>query len=266
MQNSNQEKLCLYETKDAVTSISTMDFVPQPLDEKSHFIRNRIFVGNFSDFATQKDINCAFRPFGKIIETNIIDSSNSTGRYGFVTFENIDSADAVLCLYSRGREFRVRGEVVTINHALFKPKKRATLKPMLASANGKSYMMCGGRTVMTEYINGMAYFQPLKDENALCSQVKAALQKQKMLTTGVSLPITSPGFQLTNQFRFPANYAQSVPLFRYPTFAPPRIMCGILPTLPPSVRSNLQTLVPTPQIPPCYSLPGSCFGALPVIH
>ena len=266
MQKNNQEKLCLFETKDSVTSISTMDFVPQPLDAKSHFVRNRIFVGNFPDTATQKDINSAFRPFGQIIETNIIDSPNSISRYGFVTFQSIDSADAVLGLYSRGREFRVCGEVVTINHALFKPKKRtnAGIKPSLApAANGKSVLVLGGRTVMAEYVNGMAYFQPLKEEKSVISnQVNPVLQKK--INNISPVPITS-SFQLTNQFRFPPSFPPFMPVIRYSAFVPSQKICSIPPSLPPTAQPSLSPHVPK-QIPPCFSMQGPCLGTFPVIH
>ena len=253
MQKSQcQEKLCLYETNDSVTSISTMDFVPQPLDEKSHFIRNRIFVGNFSDTATQKDINVAFRPFGKIIETNIIDSPNSTGRYGFVTFQSIEAADAVLSLYSRGREFRVQGDIVTINHALFKPKKRINVKESVTPTNSKSVMMLGGQKVVAEYANGMAYFQPVKEKNAIGGQVSTVIQKN------INAGLGFPSFHLTNQIRFSAN-SYSPPMFRFSAVMPPTNMCGLP---PPTVRPNF---VPT-QMPPCYPLLRPCYGSLPIIR
>jgi len=261
----SNEKLCLYETKDSVTSISTMDFVPQPLDEKSHFIRNRIFVGNFPDTATQKDINSAFRPFGKIIETNIINSPNSTSRYGFVTFQSIDSADAVLGLYSRGREFKVCGDVVTINHALFKPKKRTgtSVKSALTPANCKSVLMLGGQTVMAEYVNGMAYFRPLKEEKSLVgNQISTIVQK--MYNDGSSVPISSTA-QLPGRCQYPPNLLPCLPMIQYSAIRPPQKLYSIPPTLPSAAQSNMQRLVPKP-MPPCFTMQGSVLGTFPFIR
>ena len=238
----SQEELCLMETKDSVTSISTIDFVPQPLNEKSHFIRNRIFVGNFPDSATQRDINYAFHQFGNIIETNIIESSNCTNRYGFVTFQTIAAADTVLRLHSQGKEFLVKGEPVTINHALFKPKKRCSPKTVLTSTNSQSVMVLGGHTVIAEFVNGMAYFRPIKhDKLTLSSQINTSAIVQK--NQGFIMP-PAHGLQLANQLRLPTSLPQSVSMMRIPSILPARNICNFtrLPYLP-GYNNGLQPFV-----------------------
>jgi len=120
------DALCLRETNFTVTSVSTLNFVPQPIQEKSHFVQNRIFVGGFPASTSQKEMNDVFCMFGEIIEINIIESDDGFKRYGFVTFRLISSADAVLSHYynNRGREFSIRGHALNLSRALFKPKKQ----------------------------------------------------------------------------------------------------------------------------------------------
>ena len=257
MLKNSQEKLCLYETKDSVTSISTMDFVPQPLNEKSHFVRNRIFVGNFPDTATPKDISNVFSQFGRIIETNIIDSRSAGGRYGFVTFQSIDSADAVLSLYSRGREFKVNGEVITINHALFKPKKCINAKSI--TNDSRPMMTIDGRSVIAEYVNGMVYFRPVQDKKVeLPPQINTAL-------TRAQYPLLPPPFQLTNHLRFSVDYPTNLPVYQYPTIVPPRNIFSLASPAASPARPMMQPTVPS-QISPCYPLLGSSFGTMPIIR
>ena len=118
------DALCLRETNFTVTSVSTLNFVPQPIHEKSHFVQNRIFVGGFPPNTSQKEMSDVFSVFGEIIEINIIQSDDGYKRYGFVTFRLISSADSVLSLYYSGKEFLIRGHTLNLSRALFKPKKQ----------------------------------------------------------------------------------------------------------------------------------------------
>lgn len=236
----NQEELCLFETKDSVTSISTMDYVPQPVIEKSHFIRNRIFVGNFPDSATHKDISNAFCVFGKIIETNIIEAPNSLTRYGFVTFQDIAAADEIIRLSSLGREFRVKGKVATINRALFKPKKHSlNNKTSLNVTNSQSVMVVDGRPVVTMFANGMAYFRPVGQDKVISSarlipsQANAVFQKSIRAT----FPSFSPRFHIANHCQIP------------PTLPSNNLGIHFSSTIP---QKNYSSGMPLPPIPSCF--------------
>ena len=242
----NQEELCLSETKDSITSISTTDYVPQPVNEKSHIIRNRIFVGNFPDSATHKDISSVFCIYGKIIETNIVDSPNSMARYGFVTFQNIAVADEVIRLSSQGKEFKVKGKVVTINRALFKPKKHSCNKFVLNASNSQSIMVVDGRPVVALFANGMAYFQPVNEEKVL--QPPHLLQSQISTLCQKSIRTYSPftpRLHFANQYQIPTRLTQTNPVYQLPALMTPKNLNSNISVSPlPSGYPNLHLFVP----------------------
>jgi len=142
------EKLCLKETPRTVTSISTPNFAPQPIEEKIHYIQNRLFIGGIPKNATSKDLAALFKSYGRVIDSNIIDSIGCLWNYGFVTFHPklISASDIVLAEYSHGKNFCIHEKVLKISRALFKPKKQN----MSASINGDVYMPMNvnGGTVM----------------------------------------------------------------------------------------------------------------------
>jgi len=142
------EKLWLKETPRTVTSISTQNFVPQPVKEKIHYIQNRLFIGGIPKNATSKDLAALFKSYGRIISSNIIDSVGCLWNYGFATFHPklISASDIVLAEYSHGKNFCIDEKILKISRALFKPKKQT----MSASINGDVYMPMNlnGGTVM----------------------------------------------------------------------------------------------------------------------
>jgi len=116
------ENLCLRETEDSVTSVSTLSYVPQPLEEKSHYIQNRIFVGNLPAWARGRDLSAVFGRFGEVLETNIVKLGGNR-RCGFVSFANVHAADTALRAYCSGKRFLVDGHTLILGRAHFKPKK-----------------------------------------------------------------------------------------------------------------------------------------------
>lgn len=118
------ENLCINETSSAVMSISTSIHVPQPIEEKAHFVKNRIFVGGFPKETTVKELSATFQTFGRIIEANIIQSDRNKC-YGFVTFDPSDTevVELILNEYLCGRLFYVKSRTVVISRAAFRPKK-----------------------------------------------------------------------------------------------------------------------------------------------
>lgn len=111
---------------DAVTSISTCIHVPQPIEEKAHFVQNRIFVGGFSRHTTTKELSRIFNDsYGQVIETNIILSEDGSKCYGFVTFhpKNTNAVAVILDEYQQGKIFYLNGRPLIISKAVFRPKK-----------------------------------------------------------------------------------------------------------------------------------------------
>lgn len=159
MQAKEPKNLCLGQTEKSVTSISTACYVPQPLPNKSHYIQNRIFVGNIPLRATKPEIMYMFRQFGEITETNLIE--DDCRRFGFVTFVSIDSADAVLSLYQRGRPFVIRGCPVTLNRAYFRPKKVEDGQSKYEACKPERELNNEGQTVTGFYCNGTVYYNPI---------------------------------------------------------------------------------------------------------
>ena len=136
-------KLCLEETLDSVISISTERFVAQPINDKSHFVRNRLFLQGFPKKASGKELREAFSTFGKAIDSNIVKPhDNSYWCYGFVTFHpdhGIHSVDQILDAYFHGKEFKIRGRPLRISRAVFKPKKLCDVKPMQPTGSAAGY-------------------------------------------------------------------------------------------------------------------------------
>jgi len=100
-----------------------------------------IFLGT-----TQKDIIKVFSAFGEILETNIVETESK--RFGFVTFKDIATADAVLSYYYRGVDFYINGYVAKLNRAHFKPKHRMPTRAFNLSweKNGSSRMLAAKTT------------------------------------------------------------------------------------------------------------------------
>jgi len=150
------EKLCLKETPRTVTSISTPNFAPQPIEEKIHYIHNRLFIGGIPKNSTSKDLAALFKSYGRVIDSNIIESIGCLWNYGFVTFHPklISASDVVLAEYSNGKNFCIHEKVLKISRALFKPKKQN----MSASINGDVYMPMNlnGGTVMARSYEKMS--------------------------------------------------------------------------------------------------------------
>jgi len=136
------EKLWLKETPRTVTSISTQNFVPQPVKEKIHYIQNRLFIGGIPKNATSKDLAALFKSYGRIISSNIIDSVGCLWNYGFATFHPklISASDIVLAEYSHGKNFCIHEKILKISRALFKPKKQTMSSYMPMNLNGGTVM------------------------------------------------------------------------------------------------------------------------------
>nr|CAB3226054.1 protein boule-like [Phallusia mammillata] len=188
------QNLCLGQTDKSVTSISTTYFVPQPLPHKSHYVQNRLFVGGLPKSASKREIAMLMRQFGEITETNLID--DGCRRFAFVTFENIDSADAVLSLYHRGRPFLIKGCPVAINRAYFKPKKVDGSKGKYSSMESDDTNHAFG-----VYHNGTVYF----DHNSPMQY----------------MPAYSPNNYVNNPYYEPQQnyyYGENAPLVKCPMY------------------------------------------------
>uniref|UniRef100_H2XRI8 RRM domain-containing protein n=1 Tax=Ciona intestinalis TaxID=7719 RepID=H2XRI8_CIOIN len=171
---SSNEHLCLRETKNSITSKSTVHYVPQPVYNKTHYIQNRLFISGFSNDTTHKDIMDTFRPYGQVIEANIVQSASDYGkRYGFVTFHSIASADTILRHYNLGRKFMVNGKYVTIQRALFKPKNKIeNLRKFptnhTATVNSNEVVQLpSNENLLTEFRNETTYYKQIPPNNPI---------------------------------------------------------------------------------------------------
>ncbi|CAK8687858.1 unnamed protein product [Clavelina lepadiformis] len=252
MEGKLLEKLCLRENGFSVTSISTTNFDPQPINEKSHFVQNRIFVGNFPSSATHKDVSNVFRPFGEILQTNIVDKPKFTTRYGFVTFRTIEAADVVLSLYARGRQFVVKGFPVSINRAVFKPRKQLLVNKLLRCPNTGYYkcvMDMGGDKVTAEFVNGTVYFKPFLGANLKkCdySDLVVCQQKSCGLPVSCAFPFANAG---NLQMQLPMPQIYSIPNSQMVAPKPMTPVSGV--HLPPThVRSNMMSMPPVVRFAP----------------
>ncbi|XP_076824432.1 uncharacterized protein LOC143470285 [Clavelina lepadiformis] len=275
MEGKLLEKLCLRENGFSVTSISTTNFDPQPINEKSHFVQNRIFVGNFPSSATHKDVSNVFRPFGEILQTNIVDKPKFTTRYGFVTFRTIEAADVVLSLYARGRQFVVRGFPVSINRAVFKPRKQLLVNKLLRCPNTGYYkcvMDMGGDKVTAEFVNGTVYFKPFLGANlkkcdysdlVVCQQKSCGLpvscgnglayKSSLLLPKPSMMPMCCSAFPFANagnlQMQLPMPQIYSIPNSQMVAPKPMTPVSGV--HLPPThVRSNMMSMPPVVRFAP----------------
>ncbi|VDL89579.1 unnamed protein product [Schistocephalus solidus] len=61
-------------------------------------IPNRIFVGGITSTTTEEDLRSFFSTFGPIKDVKVIydRSGQSKGNYGFVTFENQETAEMII--------------------------------------------------------------------------------------------------------------------------------------------------------------------------
>lgn len=116
-------EMCVSETQESVTSISTSRYVPQPIENRPHFVCNRLFVGGFPPGTTSKQLSSVFSSYGTIISCNVL-AEDASKNYGFVTFQETSSAEAVMeeALMKTG-VFQIGGCLLKIKRALFKPKR-----------------------------------------------------------------------------------------------------------------------------------------------
>lgn len=150
------KKLCLNETPETVTSISTPNFAPQPIDEKCHFVQNRLFVGGIPKHTTSKDLAVLFRTYGKVIDTNIVQAEHWQWNYGFVTFhpKQMSASDIVLAEYFYGKDFSIKGKALKVSRAVFKPRKNKLITVgngdiCLQSITGRTIVSKQSQTVST---------------------------------------------------------------------------------------------------------------------
>nr|XP_039263687.1 uncharacterized protein LOC120339589 [Styela clava] len=133
---SKWQEVCLNETPESVSSISTERYVPQPLDNRSHIVCNRLFVGGFPPGTSSKELINVFSHYGKVISCNVM-SEDENKNYGFVTFQDVGAAQAVLDISSKKRAFFLRGHALKIKRAVFKPRKSGHVTEETASYRGK---------------------------------------------------------------------------------------------------------------------------------
>jgi len=159
-----EENLCLEETNNSVTSISTSVHVPQPIKDKAHYVHNRIFVGGFPKSTLNKDLVAVFQSYGEVIEANVIISNDGSKVYGFVTFHphHANVVDIILHQYAHGKVFYLRDKPLLISKAAFKPKKLNSMLTPQPVRKVEQKVMKPCSYIEPVYVNFPTYYNSLE--------------------------------------------------------------------------------------------------------
>ena len=141
MDNLVYPNSCVFENDYSVSSCVTSEHVALPIENKSHEIRNRLFVKGFPEGTTAKELKDFFGQYGKVIDCNIPDVRGSSKQrsYGFVTFHQQNGSVTVRKLVWDFRygnvEFKFKNCDLLIDHAFFKQKKKGLTTPRLIGSS-----------------------------------------------------------------------------------------------------------------------------------
>ena len=115
---------------DSVQELKTFTNIKNTNGKSKNNQYTKIFIGNIPWVFIEQDLEEVFNKYGKIIQSKII-QDNNTGRsrgFGFITFENKDSANASLEMHNSTFEGRnIRVELVDENHKKERYPKRTNV-------------------------------------------------------------------------------------------------------------------------------------------
>ena len=149
----------------------------RPLTRKGITSHKRLHISNIPFSMDEAELAGIFRPFGPILEAQIISNKRGSKGFGFVTFENYE--DAIRAKQMNG--FIINDRMIEVNDAL--PKNKYTIVPRPGATNDPALREVLAQLNQRHTISFVPKKQPIRQarnvQQSLASMIKAGPQQSK---------------------------------------------------------------------------------------